>query len=151
MELIRGLRCRVEAQISHFPNFSQAITDKNMADGPKVIEDKYNRILIAWKTLAPDKIFGGITLEQFEAQIERSNAPRKRLNRLDNEIKLEQTNRDSEDISTLKVCETIVKNVLADPDFGDDSGIYEAMGYIRKSNRKSGLTRRKTIVEPETP
>jgi hypothetical protein len=33
--------------------------------------------------------------------------------------------------------------VLAAPSEGDDSALYEAMGYVRKSARKSGLTRKK--------
>lgn len=119
-----------------------------MADSPKVIEERYNRILNAWKTLAPDKTFGGMTLTQFEAQIAKSNIPRIKLEALEDEIKQEQANRESEDAVTLKACEMVVKSVIADADFGDDSALYEAMGYVRKSNRKSGLTRKKTKNEP---
>jgi predicted glycosyltransferase len=122
-----------------------------MADSPKVIEEKYNRILNAWKTLAPDKTFGGMTLAQFEAQIAKSNAPRVKIESLDDELKQEQANRETEDTQTLKACDTVVKNVVADPTFGDDSALYEAMGYVRKSNRKSGLTRKKTKNEPGNP
>ena len=122
-----------------------------MADSPKVIEEKYNRILNAWKTLASDKTFGGMTLTQFEAQIAKSNAPRIKIESLDDELKQEQANRETEDGITLKACDTVVKNVIADPAFGDDSALYEAMGYVRKSNRKSGLTRKKTKNEPNTP
>lgn len=31
----------------------------------------------------------------------------------------------------------------ADPDEGDDGEVYVAMGYVRKRDRKSGLTQRK--------
>ena len=54
-----------------------------------------------------------------------------------------QMKRDNEDVSTMKMCERIKNGVVADPDFGDDSALYEALGYIKKSNRKSGLTRKK--------
>jgi hypothetical protein len=33
--------------------------------------------------------------------------------------------------------------VLSDPTEGPDSALYEAMGYTRKSERKSGLTRQR--------
>jgi hypothetical protein len=33
-------------------------------------------------------------------------------------------------------------DVTGDPAFGPDSSLYEAMGYVRKSERKSGLTRK---------
>jgi hypothetical protein len=36
----------------------------------------------------------------------------------------------------------VVNGVLADPDEGPDSPLYEAFGYIRESERKSGLTRK---------
>lgn len=42
-----------------------------------------------------------------------------------------------------------VKGVVADPNFGDNSALYEAMGYIRKSDRKSGLTRKSAT--PKAP
>jgi hypothetical protein len=32
--------------------------------------------------------------------------------------------------------------VVDNDDHGDDSGLYEAMGYVRKSGSKSGLTRK---------
>ena len=47
------------------------------------------------------------------------------------------------DTATMKMCEMIKNGVVADPLFGDDSALYEALGYIRKSNRRSGLTRKK--------
>jgi len=34
--------------------------------------------------------------------------------------------------------------VAGDPNFGNDSPLYGAMGFVRKSNRASGLTRKST-------
>lgn len=119
-----------------------------MADTPKENETKYNRFLIALTTLAPDKTFGGVTLADFTSQIGKSNAPRRRLVELADERTNEETNRDNEDAVTMKMCERIKNGVIADLEFGDDSALYEALDYIRKSERKSGLTRKK--VEPET-
>jgi hypothetical protein len=39
-------------------------------------------------------------------------------------------------------------NAHADPTLGADSALYEAMGYTRRSERKSGLTRKRN--EPST-
>ena len=114
-----------------------------MADNPKTIEERYKRILTAWRTLAPDKTFGGMTLAQYEEQCAKSDAPRERLEELEDEMKQEQTNRSTVDSVTMKKSDGVVKSVLADPDYGDDSALYEAFGYIRKSDRKSGLTRKK--------
>lgn len=122
-----------------------------MADGPKIIEQKYTRILSAWKNLAPDKTFGGLTVAQFEAQIDKSIAPRQRIATLDNELRHEQAIREAEDRETLKFCDLIVKSVVGDIEYGDNSVLYETMGYVRKSNRKSGLTRKRNSTETVNP
>jgi hypothetical protein len=114
-----------------------------MADTPKENETKYNRFLTALKTLAPTKTFGGVTLDEFEAQVEKSNLPRKNLERIHDEEMNEETARDSNDVVTIRMCERIKNGVIADPEFGDDSALYEALGFVRKSDRKSGLTRKK--------
>ncbi len=46
---------------------------------PKDIEDKIERMLNAWRTLAPAKKFGGMTLDDFEAATAPSRAARARL------------------------------------------------------------------------
>ncbi len=35
------------------------------------------------------------------------------------------------------------QGVAGNSDFGDDSPLYGAMGFVRKSERKSGLTKKK--------
>ncbi|MDQ6789002.1 MAG: hypothetical protein M3033_19535 [Acidobacteriota bacterium] len=114
-----------------------------MAYSPKDVEEKMLTILNAWKTLAPDKTFGGMTAAQFETQVNKSRAPRTRLGELDDEIKQQQAIRESEDETTMGKVQLVVAGVLADPTEGADSALYEAMGYIRKSDRQSGLTRKK--------
>lgn len=118
-----------------------------MADTPRENETKYTRFLNALTTLAPDKTFGGVDLAAFTAQTGKSFAPRKRLEELEDEKKQQEVIRDTEDAATSKMCEMIKNGVIADPDFGDDSALYEALGYIRKSDRKSGLTRKKNEAE----
>ncbi len=44
----------------------------------------------------------------------------------------------------------IVRSVMADRDEGEDGELYAAMGFIRRSDRSSGLTRRR-IKTPEKP
>lgn len=114
-----------------------------MADTPKENETKYNRFLTAVKTLAPTKTFGGVTLAKLEADVAASNLPRENLERINDEKVEQETARDSADAVTMKTCEMIKNGVVADPEYGDDSALYEALGFVRKSNRKSGLTRRK--------
>ena len=90
-----------------------------------------------------------MTLQQYEAQTEKSAAPRTRLDQLEDEKKEQQALRESEDAETMRDVQFIVNGVLADPEYGDNSALYEVMGYVRKSERASGLTRKKN--QPPQP
>ena len=120
-----------------------------MAYSPKTNEDKMLKVLNAWKTLAPKKVFAGKTVEEYEAQVDKSLAPRQRLLTMKDEETMEITTREVEDVMTLSEIEVVVAGVIADPTEGSDSALYEAMGYIRKSARKSGLTRKKKTTPSE--
>ena len=49
-----------------------------MGKTPKRIENKIEKLTNAWRTLAPSKSFGGMTLAQFQAFADASIAARKR-------------------------------------------------------------------------
>lgn len=115
-----------------------------MAYNPAANEEKMLRVLNAWKTLAPTVEFAGLTLDVYQDLVNKCLAPRRRLNELKDEMMQEQAARDAEDATTVAKIECIVAGVVANPTFGSDSALYEAMGYIRKSDRKSGLTRKKS-------
>jgi hypothetical protein len=114
-----------------------------MPDSPKVNEEKLRRTLNAWKTLAADTVFGGMTAEQYAAAIDPSFTARQELEKLDDQrTHLINTRSDADEASLAKTA-AVVASVVADPAFGPDSSLYEAMGYKRKSERASGLTRGK--------
>ncbi len=114
-----------------------------MPYNPKGNEEKMLKVLNAWKTLAPDKKFAGKSVAEYEAQVDKSLVPRQELMTIKDEEIQKIATRESEDQITLAEVEMIVAGVIADPTEGSDSALYEAMGYIRKSARKSGLTRKK--------
>ncbi|MFZ4765188.1 MAG: hypothetical protein ACOYMN_09575 [Roseimicrobium sp.] len=114
-----------------------------MPDSPQSIEDKLNRIAKAWKLHAEKATFAKMTLEQFAAAIKPSYDERKRVADLEIQLADAINKRDESDVKSLAAAEQIVKAVVGDVDFGDDSSLYEAMGYVRTSDRKSGLTRKK--------
>ena len=99
--------------------------------------------------MRPGKKFGGMTLEEFGAYIEESMEPRRRLIQIANEEIEQQTLRDTKDIVTMSKVQLVVNGVKGDPEEGEDGALYEAMGYVRKSERKSGLSRKKTEVKNE--
>ena len=115
-----------------------------MPISPKDVEEKIHRMLNAWETLAPDKTFGGMSLPQFQARVAVSQAARQRIDQLEDQLKQAQAERDRADEAFNEKAQLIVNGVLADPTEGPDSALYEAFGYKRKSERRSGLRRKRT-------
>jgi hypothetical protein len=113
-----------------------------MAKSPKDIEEKLEKTLNGWRTLAPNKSFGGMTLAQFEAAIAPSLTTRQRIKDLENQLEEAKADRDTADGVSLRKAQLIVNGVLADPEEGPDSPLIAAFGYTRKSERKTGLTRK---------
>ena len=110
---------------------------------PKSNEEKMERMLNAWRTLAPDKTFGGMTLAQFEALIAPARAARQLIDDLNDQLTQATANRDAADGAFNAKARLVVAGVLADPEFGPDSALYEAFGYTRESEHKTGLTRKR--------
>lgn len=115
----------------------------NKKDSPAANEERYAQIEESWGTLAPSATFGKRTLAQLQAAIQPSKAARVEVARIQSELDAALIERDSADAVSLKACDETVKGVVGDPDFGDDCALYEAMGYKRKSDYVSGLTRKK--------
>ena len=101
-----------------------------------------NRYLNAWETLAPTKSFGGMTLDQFKAVAATAQEARRRLADLEDQLTRAINDRDAADEVFGAKAQLFVNGVLADPTEGPDSSLYEALGFVRKSERKSGLTRK---------
>jgi len=110
--------------------------------GPKDIENKLERFLNAWRTLAPDKSFGGMTLAQFEAATTPSREARAELEELEDRKTRAIAKRDAADSVSTSKMQLVVNGVRADPSEGADSALYAALGYTPDSSRKTGLTRK---------
>lgn len=122
-----------------------------MGDSPKDNQSKIETVRNAWKTLAPDKSFGGMTYAQFEAATEPSFTTRQQLEENDDQRTQLLAGRAGADEVSLAKLSLVVNAVRGDPNFGDDSGLIEAMGYTRTSERKSGLTRKGGPPKPPKP
>lgn len=115
---------------------------------PKEIEEKLDRIVNAWRTLAPSKVLAGMTLQLFEEACFPSKEFRGLVKQLEDQMTQAINDRDAADENTLAKMQLVVAAVVGDPAYGPDSTLYEAFGYTRKSERKTGLTRKST--EPAT-
>lgn len=96
----------------------------------------------AWKDFAPTETFAGKTLAEFEAAIGLSKSVRTKITNIENELKALLITRMDADIAALIIRTLLVNAVVGDPNFGPNSAFYEALGYIRKDARRSGLTRK---------
>ena len=115
-----------------------------MPNSPKNTMEKVERITNAWRTLAPEKTFGGMTHAQFEAAAAPSRETRQRIDDLNDQLTRAMADRDAADRTSVAKAQQVVAGVLADPTEGPDSALYEAFGYTRKSERRPGLTRRRS-------
>jgi len=119
-----------------------------MSKNPRKTELKMERILNAWETLAAAKTFGGLTLTQFQAIAAPARAARERIDDLEDQLTEAFTDRSQADDQVREKMEDIVNAVRGDLTEGPDSALYQAMGYTRKSERKSGLTRKRQAPAP---
>lgn len=109
---------------------------------PKKRMDDYEKILNAVKKLPPNTEFGGITVAQFETQVELSRDKRVVVAEKANEKIAAEDDRDDTDQATTQMRNVFVNGVKGHKDHGEDSPLWEQMGFVRKSERKSGLTRK---------
>lgn len=114
---------------------------------PKQIMDDLDEVLDALRELAPDKTFGGVTLADYDRQVGKSAGDRQGVTDAEIQVSQKINQREATDEISLSMREKIVNGIIGDPDFGPDSTLYEKCGYVRKSDRKSGLTRKKVKDE----
>lgn len=110
---------------------------------PKSTMEKLQSVINGWETLAPDKSFGGMTLAQLKAALKPSFDTREELRALESQTQSKQIERDAADAESLRRVQLVVNGVIGDPEEGPDSDLYASFGYTRKSERKTGLTRKK--------
>lgn len=102
--------------------------------------EKLARITTAWEALAPDKSFGGMTLQEFRNAIAPSFEARSRIASLEAELVAAKDACRSSDHSSMNKAQLVVNDVIRDPEQGPDSDLYEAMGYARRK-RRNGIAR----------
>jgi len=114
-----------------------------MGTAPKTNYEKIQKVLSAWTDLRPQKSFAGMKLAEFTVRIAPSDAARKEISRLENALTAAQNQRTEADEAGLAIALRVVNAVKADEEEGEDGELYETMGYVRRSERKSGLQRKK--------
>ena len=105
--------------------------------------EQLERTLRAWETHAPDAVFYGMTLAEFRAKVQASRDAHNAVAVKDQELTAAQNHRNDTDKANLALEKNIAKGIAGNAEYGDDSDLWEGTGRVRKSERKSGLTRKK--------
>ena len=113
----------------------------------KGIREKINVMNDAWFEGAKSTVFNGIAQGDFQAAIEAAAADDAAIADLEAEIKMKRDVRDDKYKALDQQRSKVGQGVAGDPNFGNDSPLYGAMGFVRKSERASGLTRKKKPTE----
>lgn len=122
-----------------------------MPKNPKEVASKLETLISAWETLQPTKSFAGMTLEQFKDRVQPSLQTRTQLSTLRDQATQSRTLRFQHDSSSHDLVNRVVNAIKGDPDEGDDGPLYAALGYVPKSQRRSGLTRKGLTTSPVEP
>jgi hypothetical protein len=112
------------------------------------IAERLNQAVQAWQSLAPDATFSGMSLADFQGRVQESLNARQALRAATDQLIAAQNSRSDTDRRTMQALLMVVNAIKGDPAHGEDSSLYEACGYVRKSERKSGLSRRKQEDRP---
>lgn len=120
-----------------------------MAVNSKLIEGKLDAVQAAWETLRPTKSFGSMTLAQFKAAVKPSRDARQKIADLQTQLQAAIDERGMADEATQRAISLAVNGVRADPAEGADGELYGAMGYVRTSEKKTGLTRKRRAAAPK--
>ncbi|HTD66534.1 MAG TPA: hypothetical protein VK846_08405 [Candidatus Limnocylindria bacterium] len=112
-----------------------------MASYPKAIGDHINAVIAGWEEHATDATFGGLTLTQFKAKMKPSLDARDEVSSLELKLAAARVDRNNADLVSEEITNNVVNSAKGDPSYGENSALYASFGYIRKDDRKSGLTR----------
>jgi hypothetical protein len=97
----------------------------------------------AWLENAPTAAFAGMTLTEFKEAVKAPAELRDEILMLDRQVERKQVESLNAIATASEVLDLVVNSVRGTPGFGADSALYGSIGYVRKSERKTGLTRKK--------
>jgi len=111
---------------------------------------KINLVTNAWEQIAPEATFGGFTLDQYKTAMAPALESQARIAALLAELEGERQKFNINSDACYRIATQMASSVKGDVKFGDDCPLYSAMGYTRRSNRKSGLTRKGAATAQNT-
>jgi ferric-dicitrate binding protein FerR (iron transport regulator) len=112
------------------------------------IERRTEQAAHAWKLSCPGQSFAEMTLEQFTQELQTFQDAKARFAAAEAQWQTTRQERNAAYTKAMDLLKCVANSVKGHPKFGENSALYAAMGYVTRSERSSGLTRRR---EAETP
>jgi hypothetical protein len=104
----------------------------------------------AWLENAPDAAFAGMTLAEFKEAVKAPGDLRGEIQALQQKTGRKRVQALKSVAEAGEVLDLVVNSVKGTPGYGADSALYRAFGYVRKSERRTGLTRKRAQIAPST-
>jgi len=115
------------------------------------IERRVEQGLRSWEGSCPEQSFAEMTLDQAKQKLQTFTEVRAKFAAVDAQWVALRQERNLEYAKALDLMKCIANSVKGHPKYGEDSALYAAMGYVPKSDRSSGLTRRREPKGGEPP
>ena len=92
-----------------------------------------------------------MTLDEFKTAVKPSLDARSAIDLAETNLSVAITQRDNADVASLPLTLRVVDTIIADKDEGPNGEVYKELGYVRRNDRASGLTRRsrKDSTQPQ--
>ncbi|MGD9419475.1 MAG: hypothetical protein Q7R22_011070 [Verrucomicrobiota bacterium JB025] len=103
---------------------------------------KAEDIHTVWTELAPDAVFAGKNPTDLEAAMTAYEQAQEPLRKLNLQRSAAVKTRDEKLAELRHLLAVIVRGVQGHADYGEDCSLYRAMGFVPKSERASGLSRK---------
>lgn len=103
---------------------------------------KRDAFVMAWRQFAAEVSFAGMSLEEFRYATEKSVTDRNQIEALKVKLAGLIRQRGVSDEALRKNLILVINAVRGAPAYGEDSPLYRALGYVPRSERLSGLTRK---------
>jgi hypothetical protein len=97
----------------------------------------------AWETCAPGQTFADMTLEQFNEKAKAYRELAARFEAAGTQWDAMRVELVAEAGRMMDLVKGLASSVKGHAKFGENSAMYKALGYVRASERASGLTRRR--------
>ena len=117
----------------------------------KKVSFRREKLLSSWLEFAPDATFAGFTLAQFEAGSQEPLEIRQTMEAAKTKLAGLKLKRDKAEEKLNETLVLIANSIRGTPAYGQDCELYRSLGFIPKSERKTGTVKKKKVVKTTTP